>query len=419
MTTYYLDDGGSNTSPYDTAAKAANAWATIAALVGVGDVVKIEVTSVEDSAGSDFNMEGLNTNAGVTYVRVDTTDSDSYDNTTATYNFTTSGGNFEIDLNAGGLFNGLRFSSVEKIAVGSDNDAPQLYKDCWFKLGVSDSLMFAFACSFIDCTIETADTGTSPVPIFSTNSLLNIGTIRNLTCGSGTEHRSVIGSVVGDFEIVGSDFSAMTTNPTYLNGSNVHGVMRLIDCKLPPNYVAFQGTSDTMRRVVLIRCNDTDQIEAHADNGAHVSEATIIRTGGANKSWECTTNAECVTGNTFHTEWMYGIADAAESKTFDIHFAYSGTRLTEEEIFMELEFMDSASTPYGTMVSSQKKALLGDSVGNPNTASETWGGSETYEEYLRITETVGVANSLVRARICIEKTSQTDEVYIDPYLVIS
>ena len=52
MTIYYVDNAGSNTSPYDTWAKAANAIATIAALDAAGDTVYIASTHTETTAGA-------------------------------------------------------------------------------------------------------------------------------------------------------------------------------------------------------------------------------------------------------------------------------------------------------------------------------------------------------------------------------
>ena len=57
LTTYYVDSAGSNTAPYDTWAKAANALATIAAIDVAGDTIYCASTGSETSAG--VSAEGL------------------------------------------------------------------------------------------------------------------------------------------------------------------------------------------------------------------------------------------------------------------------------------------------------------------------------------------------------------------------
>jgi len=421
MTTYFVDDGGSDTSPYDTWVKAANALQTVLSIASAGDIVKVEKTHNETSSAADLNLTAISENPGVEIVRVDSSDSDSYAPTGGSSNFTTDTGAYQIHPKSSGNYYGVHFDSNEHIALNNDDDGFSKFIDCDFTIGVADrvSLNKGFQ-EMRGCVIDTHDSGATfaaPIIVSQTGTTCRIV---NTTFTGNVSHRSNVTELwyPGHVEYIGCDLSGFTTNPTGLLYSSAFGMVKYVDCKLPPNY-SLGAIGDRAARIEVIRCDGTDDYQVASGEGDLVSEGTIIRTGGAAKSWECTTKAEAGATSPFYTPWIYAVADAAESKNFDIHFAYSGSQLTEEEIFMELEVMDSAATPYGVMITSQKKAILGDAVGNPNTATETWGGSETYEEYLRITETVGVANSVVRARIGIEKSSQSDEIYIDPYLEIS
>lgn len=422
MTTRYVwkdsaqDDGdatwNSSTLAYLTLQAAMSASAA-------GDIILVETTHTESTAGA-VTLSGKASNPAYNVFRVDKSDSDSYDPDGVTWNISTTGTNY-ISIRYGVGLYGLRFDSTSELSPTGDTDSSSFFKDVHFRLGINQDCRYSNGVVFaVDCTWDSNDVSNSGTQILYFGTSAETHRLINNTFGGGLAQRNVIVSGNGPVhaEFVGCDFSALTRNPTYLASAGANQNIAFIDCKLPPDYLPF-STNDARKCIDLIRCNGTDEIERHCETGSAIAEASIIRTGGAAKSWECVTTGFCGSTSAFYTPWIYGVADAAESKNFDIHFAHSGSRLTEEEIFMELELMDSAGVPYGTMVSSQKRAVLGDSVGNANTASEVWGGSETYEEFLRITQTVGVANSIVRARIGIEKTSQTDEVYIDPFLEIS
>lgn len=421
MTTYYLDDDGSSTSPYDTWAKAATQLSTLLAIASAGDIIKMETTH-DQVQGSIMNLNAAQNAVGPTIFRVDKNSSDAYDATGSTVNHETTIGAYDINLRYAQAHYAGRFVANDEMWLGGDVDGMQFYKDCHFTVGVNRPFRSqSHIAKFEDCTFKTKDTSNAS-QYYLYISATNMPTrFHGCVTSTGMEYRNTLmqGNGAAIAEFIGCDFSNMTRNPTSLLTGGTFMSATFIDCKLPPNYQVFSSTNDSIKQVDLIRCTGTDEIERHTEKGASVTEATIVRTGGATKSWETTTTSYCGATNRYYTPWVYGFVDSTGSKNFDLHFAYSGTRLTEEEIFLELEIMDSSATPYGAVFSSQKKAILGDTVGNPTTATETWGGTETYEEYLRITETVNVANSIVRARIGIEKTNQTDEIYIDPFLEIS
>ncbi len=423
MTVFYVDDDGSDTWPYSSWGGAANDITTVFTSAVAGDIIKVETTHVQNVSTGDFDLNGPTPNPGPIVVRVDKSDSDSYDPDGSTENFQTTGGNYEIDLNNAHTWYGMRFNSNELIRVGGSDSASQRYVDCVFTVGSTSALNVSDGAEeFIDCTVDT----TTSINRF--NQLIHISAtprgvrfvnlvLANTSAVGHRQSATYLWNPGGPVEFIGCDFSAMTRSDARLTDPNGRGFARFIDCKLPPNH-NLPSYSNRNVAIELIRCDGTDDYQYASTQGTLISEATIVRTGGAPKSWEITTRNRCGATVPFCTPWIYGFVDSTGSKDFDLHFAYSGTRLTEEEIYMEVELMDSASTPYGSTITTQKRAVLGDTVGNPTTATETWGGTETYEEYLRVTATVGVADTIVRARICVEKTSQTDEIYVDPYLEI-
>ena len=424
MATRYLDStasqGGSPSSPYTSKTTAASSWSQINGVIAAGDIIIMHKAHRETVSSGDITIATGLSGRGAILVRQDLS-TDAYDTSDATINFEVlSGGDDIIITNAIHVY-GARFAAIDQVRVGGDADGTQEFTDCHFKVGPADALVIDFGVNkFTNCTFLTHSSSNNSTELFFLDDGAHTRFVGGQT-STGCEYRDRVldGDAIqfSSAEFVGFDMSNMTRSPTYLMDAAPIN-LTYIDCDLPPNYTVLT-TNDSHRCIDLVRCTGSDELERHCHNGSAVNEPTIVRTGGATNSLECITNSYCGYANAFFTPWFYGIADAAESKNFDIHFAYSGTRLTDEEIFIELEFMDSATAPFGTMVTSQKRAILGDTVGNPTTASETWGGSETYEEYLRITQTVGVANSMVRARIGIEKTSQTDEIYVDPYLEIS
>ena len=427
MTDRFIDDthsqGGSATTPYTAKNTAADFWSEITGVVATGDIVYVHKNHSEDKSTGDLSLAVLTQNPGIDVVRIDFAD-DSYDTTTTTNNFITSGGNYQINIGRGNTWHGVRFSSNEHILLQGSDDQNGALIDCTLNIGVNDRMQLGYGVRNIDnCTITTSDTSNSSTQIvYMTAGYVN-HQFRDCTfSGTGVAYRDVLctlnnGNVL---YFIGCDFSAMTRDPTKLvNTSSTHSEVYFVDCDLPPNYVVYNSTPTKVSRTHLVRCGGADEYEVHSDSGSHVIEDTITRTGGHDSSWEITTSARCGKANVFYTAWIETAVTSATSTNFDLHIAYSGSQLTEEEIFAELEFIDSATAPFGSVVSSQKKASKGDTVSNHASSSETWGGTETYEEYIRITATPGIADTMVRMRVGVEKTSQTTAVYLDPYIETS
>ena len=72
MATYFVNTAGSNTAPYDTEAKAANALATVAAVPWAdGDIVRIKSTHNENiGSTTTFTLPTAGTNGGVKILSV-------------------------------------------------------------------------------------------------------------------------------------------------------------------------------------------------------------------------------------------------------------------------------------------------------------------------------------------------------------
>ena len=195
-------------------------------------------------------------------------------------------GNYEIDLNNVSMWYGTRFKSNEHIRVGRHDNRSQKYKDCVFTIGAAKNMFVEYgADEFVDCTIDSTDTvNTFQQPLVINQTPEAVRFVHLVYASGGgmayRENAVYLWSIGGPVEFIGSDFSALTRNPSNLIAGNGHGFARFIDCKLPPNYVVMPATSRN-QSIEVIRCDGTDDFQTASSSGDLISEATIVRTGGA------------------------------------------------------------------------------------------------------------------------------------------
>jgi len=235
MTDYYVNDGGSDTNPYETKAKAANALETIDAIgLSAGDRVFIDSTHIETTGPHTYTFA-----AGVWIITYKDAD-DSYESmVTGGGSISTTGSN-DIFLD-NGIWKGLHFNGADWIYLGGPN-ALVTCIDCRLQLSGNDNALFygfdvGMDINLIDCELIAPDSAAD-----NDNSLID-------GLGDGSTLKMFGGSVSGQYkeamiettnaayvELYGVDMSAYssTASSSYLSQSAASEVrVKYIGCDLP------------------------------------------------------------------------------------------------------------------------------------------------------------------------------------------
>src|SRR5580765_1442137 len=227
-----------------------------------------------------------------------------------------------------------------------------------------------------------------------------------------------------NIECFGVDLSASSGILVGINGTNQGVVYKFVDCKL--NASATRVTTSPPApggcEVDFIRCGSSGvnyTVSRHRYAGNLTEETTIVRTGGATDgttpiAWKIITTANSTWSMPFECPPIALWNDTTGSaKTATVECIASAI-MTDQEIWVELEYLGDASSPQGSFVSDSKTDLLA-TAANQTTSSATWGGSTTKFK-LDVTFTAQ-QKGWIYARVKVAKVSST--VYVDPLITLT
>lgn len=252
-----------------------------------------------------------------------------------------------------------------------------------------------------------AATGTVPTTLLA-------GTTAGAYLSSITFRDVDISAVTGNLVTIGRSSGA---NPYFWNFQN---------CKLGSGVTittgSFLGPGSDSVRVENCDSSSTNYRIYLANYMATLQqETTIIRTGGASDgttalSWNIVSTANSNFYQPFISEEIAIWNDVTgSSKTATIEINSGGT-LTNGDVWVEIEYLGSSTSPVGSLISSRKSDILQSNT-NITTSSATWAGSlaGSTPQKLQVTFTPQMKGP-VKARIYVAK-SQT--VYIDPLITLT
>jgi hypothetical protein len=219
------------------------------------------------------------------------------------------------------------------------------------------------------------------------------------------------------------DLSAISTKtifPTW--GGAVQALLK--DCKLPASVTisAAQAGGIGQGDVTLIRCDSgavNYRTEKHNYAGDQTTETTIIRTGGATDGTQGVAFKVITTANSRWADPFTCIPisiwnDSTSAVTATVYGIWGGGAVPKkEDIWIDVEYLGSALTPQGSVISSGNADILA-TADNTSDAS-TWGGSTTAFK-MAVTLTAGMKGPLTVYVRC-AKLSST--FYIDPKVVLT
>lgn len=442
MATYFVASGGSNTSPYDTWAKAATSLATaLAAATSNNDVVVIQYNAVPSgdaelsvdttytfaanialiSASNDGGSSYTPTAMGTSYWIGNSTTNrailfSGIDRKVFVYGITlrVSGSSVD-DINIGSIDSSYVFSSClfwlantntgAEIAVSASGDCYLQCINCTFRFG-STSQNFGGVqgtAEFINCTIDSA--GSSPNTLYSTSA--NTGTAR----------------------FVGCDLSRVTG--TLVSDCDERQDVIFERCKLGAGVVplAAQTINPTLAsaQVWLLDCSsgDTHGLFGHYNAlGQCVSSTSVYYTSGAaGQSWKIDTTANACVQTPYRSPFIdwYNSGTSAITPYIEILRDGSTAAYKNHEVWIELMAKTTAGSTAASLYTDAASTLAMVTAGGSNQDAGAGLGSWTGESGTAWSGKCGLASSItpaetgaLTARIVFAVPSAT--VYVDPQI---
>jgi hypothetical protein len=230
----------------------------------------------------------------------------------------------------------------------------------------------------------------------------------------------------GTVDCIGVDLSALGSGKTIAAAAiSARCVLNFLDCKLDAAVTksgvptTYGGTETNFTRSGSAGVNYTVYCQRVA--GSLVEETIIVRTGGASDgttpiAWKVVTTANCTYSMPFECPPIAIWNDTTGSaKTATVEGIWGGGAVPlDNEIWVELEYLSSATSPQGSFVNDGTADLL-TTAANQTSSSATWGGSTTKFK-LAVTFTPQ-QKGLVYARVKCGKASST--FYIDPMITLT
>ncbi len=438
MANFYVSSvAGSNTAPYDTWAKAAILLSTAATASAAGDTIYVAQDHAETTAGAvTITAPGtVTTPTRILCVnRAGTVPPVSADlATTATVS--TTGANA---INLGGFFYcyGITFQSNSAGAAGgggiglaATSGNQQRYDSCVFRmLSTAASLLTTSSNSAVylnNCSIRFG----------AATSAVSLGRARFVWSNSptaidaaGTLPTTLFAAPGGPAYIwlEGVDLSAISAKTIFAAaGFPVEAMLK--DCKLPASITisASQTLGLGQGNVTLIRSDSgatNYRTERHNYAGTQTTETTVVRTGGATDAFKVVTTANSRWADPFTCVALSIWNNSTSAATLTVYgtWATGSAVPNKEDIWIDVEYLGSASFPQGSFISSGNADILATAANTSD--GSTWGGAPagggTPTPFkMAVTLTAGMVGPLTIYVRCAR--ASTNAFYIDPKPVLS
>lgn len=445
MTVYYVDDGGSNTSPFDTWAKAAPTLAALQTSIAAststdGNIIYIGADSISsgDGVGATVTFTGpTNGNVRIISATVGTTNYAK----SASNQILVNGGDFKVIFRDGFSLFGIKISSTGMIQFNTGVGASGVNcaittSECTALIGGNRQLELTQSGStptlsrHIGLTIyPDKDSGSNNrqfVDIYGGRTeliglvLTNSASGRNGPLFSGLG----LGSIL---RVSGSDLSTIADQTAILVWGSAQGDAEFAHCKTLASPTWTSGTGNVQGALRAINCQAADAPEGFYSIdfwGTVQSSATVYRTGGASvegipASWKMISAATAKMSRPLYSPWMYVPITAAGTKTYTVYVSQDGGAgdLTDVEVWLELEYMATANIGTTTWTSDRGAGDFSGTVQDDDVTS-TWSSiTATYKQKLAISSVSVGEEGLCRLRVGLGKASQT--LYVDPMPVVS
>ncbi|TPJ11443.1 hypothetical protein FJW04_24100 [Mesorhizobium sp. B2-7-3] len=324
-------------------------------------------------------------------------------------------------------------SSTSNASIAPNFGAGSIHlKNCSLRLGgnnISGRIDFTNTAGRCSCVLENTTVSFAN----ASQAILLAGYVRWLNTASallGTVPSNLFqwgGNMPEALECIGVDFSSMSTGTIVANSlvGAAGSFARFIDCKLHASVTRYAAPQSPNTYFVDFTRTGASGINYGVASGQFsgdlVEELTVVRTGGASDgtttiAWNITTNANCSWLLPFEALPIYIWNDTTGSSiTATIQGIWAGGAVpNNDEIWVEVEYLGSGSSPQGSFVNDSKADVLAAAAGQ-TAGSGTWGGSTTKFE-LAVSFTPQ-QKGWIAARVKAGKASST--FYIDPKITLT
>ncbi len=347
----------------------------------------------------------------------------------------TTTGNTNIGITGSGYYYGITFNvgtGAVSPALSFAKAGAQWFESCAFAIqatGASGLLSFGTAAAntgfgdFLNCTFTFSNTGQN-FTLYGGNNIIRGGSV----AATGSVPTTLITPNNGQGSsllIRDCDLSAITGTLFTYSGTNNAGNYTISNCKLGSG-VAMTASASTSASGPVFRLNNcdsgnkTNRFYEGSFLGTVQSETTIVdntnisSNGVQQISWNVATSANTSIGQPYQllnlSQWNT-LTSGSHTATIQIN---SNTSLNNDNIWMELECLDTSGFPIGTIVSSRATDVL-TSPTTYTTSSDSWGGALSHQQYMQVTFSPAFTG-YIRVRVYVAIPSTT--VYINPLILV-
>ena len=439
MATIYCSHTGSNTSPYDTKAKAATTLATaIAAMTADGDVILIDHTHTGDNALAANTTYTLSYSCAI--IAIDFSTDALAEMGTSTWIGNSSASRsvqFAGTANRTHFLRGLtlRVIGSNSIVVGN-SDSHTAVEACYLWLDGASVKSIKLGANSEGAAATTIARNCTFRFDHVDGSIAIGGIVRMVGCSLAAESVAItslfrvdVGG--GALYAEGCDFSEMGSK-NLIATHNSHSLSAtLVNCKLGSGFVPLASQTGFAPELYLYNCDagDVHYFFGHYDPlGSCVVYTSIYANdgptydGATEFAWRIDTSARATLYNPYISPWVSTYHDGTSAITPRLEILRDGssTAFDDDEVWGEFSYQGTSGYPISTIVNDRVTLL-----GTPAAQATGMGtGSWTGESGTAWSGKLAPASSItpaeigeLRARVCVGLASAT--VYVDPQIRIS
>lgn len=449
MAILHVDNAGSNTSPYDTWAKAATNLSTAAGAAAAGDTIYVASTHSESVAGQTITFTNgtaaapiivlcgvKDTTSGITSLAVTGT----VDSTTST--FTLAGFVYAYGV----IFRSVTGGISNSMRTANTHGSVATYEQCEFhQRSTSSSSQIRTSVGttgeesrtrFINCRFTFGN---------ASQSITVIGYVEIKGGGiiSGSTSLTTFANMNSDDRpsrllIDGFDFSNFGTGfDVFGSTTRPGGHARAVNCKMPSGWTGEVDNATTrvcgLYELINYGAGDTNyKFWTRDSTGDCKDETTIKRTsGGASDevtaySMRMTTSATAAHPGAFlrSPPIIQRLTTTGSQRTVTVEIVHDGaSAMTDKEIWLEVQYLGTSGFPLSLFAND--RASLISSAAAQDSSSEAWdgdtgtgpNGSGTWNTLKLVATITAEEVGYVIGTVCVAKPSWT--VFVDPKMAIA
>lgn len=445
MTDYFVASGGSNTSPYDTWAKAATSLATaLTAASSDGDRVIIQHDAVptanKEASGDTIYTAAAaisiisSTNSGTNTITPAAMGTSNWigNSTTNTYIMISCVANktlyiYGVTLRTAG-------STADNLYL-TYTSGHYIYENCYFWNGNSattSNITIGTATATDECFVLLRDcTLRFGAPEQRLRTRSGAAALENCTVSSsGSAPTALVGglsTISGPITFDGCDLSFVNTS---LAENQTIGPRHITfkNCKLPTSYIAMNAQTAAGKAgcdVLLLDCHSGDE-HIHIGHYNGFGETTVStgiyandNIGDSNLSWKVVGTSSSAYSTPYQTPWVevYHAGTSAITPYLEICRSGSSTAYNNNEVWAEFAYKGSSGSTKASF-SGDGMALAGSAAAQTNSSKSAsdWTGENATSWFGKIDSGSSITPAEaghIRARVCV---AGANTIYVDPQI---